>query len=495
MEGQSATRPIEFWKRMPGCALLGFLMAVSPLPAADRKLPTTDCQLRSADCLLLAAVRPLPTRYCRLLPADRRLPTADRLLPSAAAESAPQHFTLTPEQRARAEDWARVRDVTYIVDLLLAVAINLVFWLGRFGVALRNLARRASCRLIVKCLVFAPLFVAATGVLNLPLDYYSGYRMERTFGLSTQTLASWLGDWGKTLGLSAIAGVVLMWVFYGVVRRSPRHWWFKFWLATIPLALFVMLIEPWLIEPLFYKFTPLADTQPALTGRIETMLGHAGLDIPPSRIFLMNASSKTTALNAYVSGIGASKRVVVWDTTLRALSPDETLLVLGHETGHYVLYHIPKEFVLIECVLLGMFYLGYRVFRALIRRFGARTGLEREGDLASLPVAMLILTLVGFLASPALNAISRHYEHQADQYGLEVAYGVVQDPNGAAARAEQILGVIDLAQPDPSPIKVFWLYTHPPVDDRIRFENEYHPWTEGRPLEFVRARPKTGSGH
>lgn len=406
--------------------------------------------------------------------------------PASNTEVAPQHFTLTPEQRARAEAWARVGDVTYVADLLLALAINLVFWLSWFGVALRNLARRLSGRLIVQSFIVAPLFVGATMLISLPLDYYAGYVLERRFGLSTETIASWLGDWGKSLGLEIIAGVVLLWVFYAVVRRSPRLWWFYFWLATIPLALFVMFIEPWVVEPLFYRFTPLADTRPALVERIETMLGHAGLQIPPSRIFLMNASSKTTALNAYVSGIGSSKRVVVWDTTLRALTPDETLLVLGHETGHYVLHHIPKEFVLDECVLLVIFYVGYRAFRALIGRLGPRTGLEGQGDIASLPLAMLILTVLAFLASPAVNGISRHYEHQADQYGLEIAYGVVSDPNAAAARAEQILGVIDLAQPDPSALKVFWLYTHPPVEERIRFENDYQPWTEGRPLEFVR---------
>ena len=425
-------------------------------------------------------------------------PTAYRSLPTACCQQSPaaqgtpqvalQHFTLTPEQRARAEAWARIGDITYVADLLLAIALNLIFWLRGFGVTLRNLARRLSCQLIVKCLVVAPLFVGATALVNLPIDYYGGYVLERRFGLSTQTFASWFGDWGKMLALSIIAGVVLLWLFYGVIRRSPRRWWFYFWLATIPLALFVMFIEPWVVEPLFYKFTPLADSQPALVDRIESMLGHDGLHIPPSRILLMNASTKTTALNAYVSGVGASKRVVVWDTTLRALTPDETLLVLGHETGHYVLHHIPKEFALDECVLLAIFYLGYRIYRSLVRRFGARTGLEGEGDLASLPLAMLILTVLAFLASPAVNGISRHYEHQADQYGLEVAYGVVPDPNAAAARAEQILGVIDLAQPDPSSLKVFWLYTHPPVEERIRFENEYHPWTGGRPMEFVRGK-------
>jgi len=422
----------------------------------------------------------LALTFCLLLLGSPLKATAHALQgqpPTAtnSAEGAPQHYTLTPAQRTRAEAYTRTRYVVYFAGTLLALGTYLLLWLSRFGVALRNLARRASCRLIVKCLIFAPLFIATASVLSLPLDYYSSYKIEHQFDLSTQTPASWLGDWGKSLGLSALAAVILMWVFYSVVRRSPRRWWFYFWLATIPLELFVMFIEPWVVEPLFHKFTPLAQTQPAFTERIESMMNRAGLQIPHTHIFEMNASSKTKTLNAYVSGLGWSKRVVVWDTTLAALSPDETLLVLGHETGHYVLHHIPKEFALIELVLLGLFYLGYRAFRRLVQRFGPRTSLEGQGDLASLPLAMAVLTVLSFIASPAFNALSRHYEHQADQYGLEVAYGVVPDPNEAAARAEQALGVLDLADPDPSPFIVFWLYTHPPLNDRLRFAHNFRP--------------------
>jgi len=433
--------------------------------------------------LLLALV--ISTGVCGAQARAAQTPPASTPNPTASSE-VPEHFTLTPEQRARAEAYAHAQDALYFSEVALGLAIYLIFWLSRFGVALRNLARRCSRRLIAQCLVFVPPFIAAAAVLMLPLHYYAGYRLEHRFGLSTQSLVSWLADWGKGLGLSAIATVIGAWVFYSIVRRSPRRWWFYFWLATIPLQLFVMFIEPWVVEPLFYRFTPLAQSQPALTARIETMLGHAGLDIPPSRILLMNASSKTNALNAYVSGLGASKRVVVWDTTLAALDPDEVLTVLGHETGHYVLHHIPKEFALIELVVLLLFYASHRLFAALVGRFGPRTALEGEGDLASLPLAMLLLTLLSFAGSPAFNAISRHYEQQADQYALEVAYGVVPDPNAAAARTEQILGVLDLDDPDPSPAIVFWLYTHPTAEERIRFARTYHPWTEGRPMEFVR---------
>ena len=167
------------------------------------------------------------------------------------------------------------------------------------------------------------------------------------------------------------------------------------------------------------------------------------------------------------------------------MTDDETLLVLGHETGHYVLHHIVKEFVLIELVALAFIALGFVGVRRLIRRYGSRTGVEGEGDLASLPVMLLVLTLLTFFSSPLVNGISRHYEHQADQFALEVTHGVVPDPNAAEARAFQILGEQDLSDPDPNPFIVFWLYSHPPISQRIRFALSYKPWAEGKPLRFV----------
>ncbi len=199
----------------------------------------------------------------------------------------------------------------------------------------------------------------AASLLEWPLDYYSGYAVEHRFDLSTQGFGSWLGDWAKSLGVSVIIGIFLVWIFYVVVRRSPRRWWLYFWLGSIPIVLAVLVAEPYVFEPLFFKFTPLEKTQPALTERIEAMLAHAGLRIPRARIFEMDASAKTKTVDAYVSGLGASKRVVVWDTTLKKMDQDETLLVLGHEAGHYVLHHIPKEFALDELVFLLLFYLGF----------------------------------------------------------------------------------------------------------------------------------------
>jgi Zn-dependent protease with chaperone function len=404
---------------------------------------------------------------------------------ASGAPAAEAHYVLTPERRAKAIAYSRAQYLLYFAGIALSLTIYAFLWRLGLAVVLREWVRRVSARRFVQGALFVSLFLVAVRVLEFPLDYYWGFALEHRYDLSTQGFASWMADWAKELGLTALAGIMLVWVFYALVRRSPRRWWLYFWFASIPITLAFILVEPYVVEPLFYRFTPLEKTQPALTDRIEKMLGHAGLTIPRSRIYEMDASAKTRTVNAYVSGWGASKRVVVWDTTLSKLNSDETLLVVGHEAGHYVLHHIPKEFALDETLFLLLLYLGFVGINRIVEREGARTGVEGVGDLASLPIVLLVLTLLVFVASPAINGISRHYEHQADQFGLEVAYGIVANPNSAEVQSFEILGEEDLEDPDPNPFIRFWLYTHPPLEERIRFAAGYRPWAGGKPLELV----------
>jgi Zn-dependent protease with chaperone function len=423
----------------------------------------------------------MPSQGATTRPGPRH-PDSAEVQPTPPSAS---RYTLTPEKRAKALAYSHARYVVYFVQVLVSVGIYLLLWRARIALMFRNWGRRASANHVVQYVIFVPLFWAAASLLEFPLEYYSGFLLEHRFDLSTQGLASWLGDWGKTLAVSAVVGIILAWVFYTVVRRSPRHWWLYFWLTSIPIVLVFVVLEPYVIEPLFNNFTPLEKTHPALVERIQAMLGRASLDIPRSRIFLMDASTKTKTVDAYVSGLGASKRVVIWDTTLRKMDSDETLLVLGHETGHYVLHHIPKEIAINELIFLVLFYFGFLGINWAVERWGETTGVEGVGDLASLPIVLLGLTVLVFLASPIINGISRYYEHQADQFGLEVAYGIVSDPNAAEVRSLQVLGEEDLADPDPGPFIKFWLYDHPALDERIRFAATYKPWAEGKPLDLL----------
>ena len=422
------------------------------------------------------------------------LPSAQAAQSGAATTQAPAapppsaQYTLTPEKRAQAIAYSRIQYLLYFLGVVVSVGIYLLLWRGGIARLFRDWARRASRAHFVQCLVFVPLFLIVASLLDLPLEYYSGYVIEHRFNLSTQGFGSWLGDWEKGLGVSVLLGTLLAWLFYAVVRRSGRRWWLYFWLISIPIVLAALAAEPYVFDPLFYRFTPLEKTQPVLTGRIQAMLGHAGLQIPRAHIFEMDASAKTKTLDAYVAGVGASERVVVWDTTLKKMDVDATLLTVGHEAGHYVLNHIPKELALDELGFLLLFYLGFLAVNRLVSRFGASAGIEGVGDLASLPIVLLVLTVLVFLASPFISGVSRYYEHQADQFGLEVAYGVVADPNAAEIRGLQTLGEEDLADPAPSPFIKFWLYDHPPLDERIRFAATYRPWAEGKPLELVHPR-------
>ncbi len=246
-----------------------------------------------------------------------------------------QHgYTLSPEIRAKAVAYSHA---IYLVDFLsfgLLALGCLILWRLRLGACFRDWAARASSRLIVQCLIFVPLVAAALSAVEFPLDYYSGFVIEHRFDLSTQSFPSWLADWMKSFAVGVVLGVALVWGFYSLARRSPQRWWILLWLVSLPVVLGFLVAEPLIVEPLFFKFTPLERAHPELTARVEQMLDRAGLEIPRSRIFEMNASAKTRAVDAYVSGFGPSQRVVIWDNTLRTMDADQVLLVLGHETGH-----------------------------------------------------------------------------------------------------------------------------------------------------------------
>jgi STE24 endopeptidase len=215
------------------------------------------------------------------------------------------------------------------------------------------------------------------------------------------------------------------------------------------------------------------------------MVQRAGENIPPARMFWMGAGEKSTALNAYVTGIGASKRMVVWDTTIAKMNTPQIVFVAGHETGHYVLYHIPKELAIFALGFFVVFYLGYRVMGGLLARRGARWGIRDMNDWASFPALLLVLSVFSFVLTPISNTVSRYFEHQADQYGLEVTHGLTPNSGEVAAQAFQILGEVNLSDPAPSPLDVMMTYNHPSIPDRVRFSLSYDPWANGGHGEFV----------
>ena len=280
--------------------------------------------------------------------------------------------------------------------------------------------------------------------------------------------------------------IPIVWLLYAILRKSPRRWWLWFWLASLPILVFLIFVTPVVIDPLFFRFDPLAPKHGELAAKLEEVTVRAGRHISQDRMFEMNASEKYKSVNAYVTGLGASKRVVVWDTTLARATTPQTLYVFGHEMGHYVLAHIPKTIGFLWGLLFVLFALGAWILGRLVDRPGGRWGIRGTTDWASLPVLLLVATVAGEIASPGIAGFIRYQEHDADIFGLEAIHGIVPQPQRAAAEAFQLLGEANLSDPDPSPFIRFWLYDHPPLAERLRFAAQYDPWGKGEPPKFLR---------
>lgn len=408
--------------------------------------------------------------------------------PAATASSAPaagvKEYTLPPGKYQDAVNYARARYWLYFLNVLYVVAVLLA--LLSFGVAprFRDLAEGITRRKYGQALIYSPLILLTLGVLALPIDVWR-QRLAIKYNQSIQSWGSWSWDWVKGQIIGLIIGTTLIAVLYWAIRRSRRRWWFYFWLASIPILVFILFVAPVIIDPLYYDFTSLEEKQPALVDSIGKVVARGGLSIPRDRMFEMNASTKLKSVNAYVTGFGASKRVVVWDTTVARMTIPQTLFVFGHEMGHYVLGHIPKTIAFTSGLLLLFLYLGYRGSEVLLARWGGRWRIRDVADWASLPALLLLLTVLQFLGEPIGNAYSRAQEHESDVYGLEVVHGLVDDTRITGPEAFQVLGEVNLSDPDPPRFIKFWLYSHPPVSDRVAFARDYDPWSKGEPTRFV----------
>jgi len=253
---------------------------------------------------------------------------------------------------------------------------------------------------------------------------------------------------------------------YLLLERSPRRWWVWLWLASIPWALLMTVLWPVAIDPLYNRFEPMR--REPLRTRIADLSRNAGVTDP--EILQTDSSKRSTKLNAYVTGLGPTKRIVVFDTTLRALSEDEVVAIVGHEMGHYVLHHIWWGFVMAVIGGLGFLWLLSQILPRVIERFGPRFGITALNDLAGLPLVILVMSVLMFVQMPLVNAISRHQEHAADRYGLELTH-----LNRAMASSFVKFVTHDYADPDPPPFIVFWLYSHPPIRERVEFALHYRP--------------------
>ncbi|MCL5263855.1 MAG: M48 family metallopeptidase [Chloroflexi bacterium] len=340
---------------------------------------------------------------------------------------------------------------------------------GGLSPRLRDLARRLSGGRLGSLTPYVILLTVLLAVFGAPIAFYREYIIEHEFGLSNQDVWSWLGDSAKGLGVGIVTSLIIFNLIYFLVRRSPRRWWLYGAGVVIAFSVVMATLEPVLVTPLFNKFEPLRDQ--ALKSRILAEADRGGVSV--ADVLQADMSRQTKAANAYFIGIGPTKRIVLWDTLLDNFSGDEVLTIVAHEMGHQVHNDIWRSIGVGAVFFLVGFYLLYRVLGPLIGRFKDRFGFSRLEDVASLPLALLLVGLLFFAAQPVQNTFSRYIEHEADRYALDLTH-----QNDVYANALDKLGRVNVSDPDPPAWIEFLFYSHPSLKKRIEFAREYRPWAE-----------------
>ena len=378
-------------------------------------------------------------------------------------ESAP---VAVPAASEKAMEFHRTGVLWWGVNRVWALALPAVVLFSGISARLRNVAAKVGGGWVVAVAIYVPLYLLLTGLISLPIAYYEGFVRLHAYGLSNQSLGKWAGNRAKWLMVDSVVGVLIAWGLYALLRWSPRRWWLYMALGSVPFLFASMLVMPVWIDPLFNDFGPMRDK--ALERSILDLAARSGIE--SGRVFEVDKSADTNALNAYVTGFWGTKRIVLWDTLLARMNEREVLCVMAHEMGHYVLGHVVRSILLSFVVTLAGLYFAHRAAGGLVARFRGRFGFDDLRDVASVPLFLLLLQVAALGLEPAGLAYSRYQEHEADRFALEVT-----GMNHSAASAFLKLQEANLSNPRPGWVHRVFRATHPSIGERIDFCNSYRP--------------------
>jgi Zn-dependent protease with chaperone function len=313
--------------------------------------------------------------------------------------------------------------------------------------------------------------------LRLPWSYRAGFVRHKDYGLSNQTVWGWLSDSMKSLAVMIVIQSLVAAIVWGIlIDKLPKTWWFWTAAGTTPFLVAGAFLTPLVIDPLFNTFGPMKNK--VLEQEILELSGRTG--VGGSRVFEVDKSRQTKAVNAYVTGLFGSKRIVLWDTLLQALPPREVKAVVAHELGHYVLGHVRWGVLLGGISSFGGLFILDRLIRCGIPRFGPYLHVNDPKSLTVMVMVVLLITVGELIFSPVSNLISRTMEHEADRFAIEMTH----DP-AAVAQAFSTLQKENLSVPFPSWFYRIWRATHPSIGERIEFANSYRPWISGDPEVYA----------
>ncbi len=305
-------------------------------------------------------------------------------------------------------------------------------------------------------LIFFAILTLISNLLDIPFDLYSTFVIEDRYGFNTRTIRLWFSDWIKGMAISYLLGGIVISLLLALVNYFKDTWWFLAWIGISMFELLILWLYPVLIAPLFNKFEPIASRE--LETKIGTLMAKAGLAV--KGVFQMDAGKRSKHTNAYFTGLGRTKRIVLFDTLLASHSDDEILSVLAHETGHWMKKHLIKQLILLEALsLIGLFTVAKLLDWQLIYQ---TFGFQARIDYIGLFLVPVILSPLGYFLRPVGSAISRRYERQADDVVVELME-TTRPMKDALIR----LSADNLANLVPHPLYSWFNYSHPPPVQRI----------------------------
>jgi STE24 endopeptidase len=393
-----------------------------------------------------------------------------------------QHIEIDTERQHKAKEYARKRRLLSLVNMGLGAVGVIILLSTNLNSWLRNLLQPLGWQPVAgwfpwQVLVYFLILVLGYEILSAPLSYYNGFVLPHRYGLSTMTLRGWLGDLFKGLVLGLVLESLAIELVYALLAFQPNSWWL--WVAIVMLFFSVVManLAPVLILPLFYKFQPLPEGD--LTKRLLALAGRAHTRV--RGVFTMQMSSKTTAANAALMGLGNTRRIVIGDTMLDRYTPDEIEVVLAHELGHHVHRDLWKLIISQSALTLGGLYVVNVVLHWAVNTQHYYIGVA---DAATIPLLLALIGAFGLVVMPIGNSYSRLIEYQADEYALQ-STGMVQAFKGAMTR----LANQNLSDVEPSPLIEFLFHDHPSVGKRLKHADKYELRGNGN---SVQERPQPG---
>ncbi len=344
-----------------------------------------------------------------------------------------------------------------VVESLFSSIVTLLFLFGGLLGRYTSWVASLTDSFIFQGTCFFLFLSYASSLLSVPFSLYSTFRIENKYGFNTMTPKLWLTDFVKSTLISSMLMIIALACGLWIVQKSPNLWWLFAWGFFFLFSIFMMYISPYVIEPLFNKFTPLEGHD--LERRITTMMQRTGIRV--SRVFTIDASRRSHHTNAYFTGLGRTKRIVLYDTLISKMEENEVLAVLAHEAGHWKKKHVLKMIMIFEALSLAGAYIAFRVLRSGV--LADTFGLPDNAFFAELVILAFVFSIVSFPVTPLFSALSRRHEREADRF----AVGLAPSPEALATSLIK-LSKDNLSNLHPHPLYAMVYYSHPPVVERVR---------------------------